>query len=309
MRVFVTGATGYIGSAIVDALQRASHDVVGLVRHQEKARKLSQRGVHAAVGTLGNPSMWQQEAAGCDAFVHAAFEASQKGPEIDRVAVDALLELARHAAVRGPAAVVYTSGMWVLGSTDQIADEQAPLHPADIVAWRPAQEDRVLSASAPNLRTAVVRPGVVYGGAHGIVSDMLRDAENGLMRIIGSGENHWPLVYDRDLAELFARIVSSPDASGIYHANDEGDERVRDVATAIAEHRPHAPDIRYVPIAEARGKLGPLADALALDQRVRSPRARALGWSPALKSVSGNVARLFEELRRGRRAEEEHQER
>ncbi len=308
MRVFVTGATGYIGSAVVDALQRASHDVVGLVRHQEKARKLSQRGVHAAIGTLGNPSMWQQEAAGCDVFVHTAFEASPKGPDIDRIAVDALLDLARHASARGPAALIYTSGVWVLGSTDQPADEQAPRHPADLVAWRPALEDRVLAASASGLRTVVVRPGIVYGGSRGFVSDMLRDAENGLMRIIGSGENHWPLVYDRDLAELYARIVSSADASGIYHANDEGDECVRDVATAIAEHRPHAPDIRYVPIGEARGKLGPLADALVLDQRVRSPRARALGWSPALKSVSGNVARLFDELRRGRRAEQEHQE-
>lgn len=308
MRVFVTGATGYIGSAVVDALQRASHEVVGLVRHQEKARKLSERGVHAAVGTLGNPSMWQQDAAACDVFIHTAFEASEKRVDIDRVAVDALLDLARHAATRGPAAFVYTSSIWVLGSTDGPADEQAPRHPADIVAWRPAQEDRVLAAAAPGLRTVVVRPGIVYGGSRGFVSDMLRDAENGLMRIIGSGENHWPLVYDRDLAELYARLVGASDAAGIFHANDEGDERVRDVATAIAEHRPHAPDIRYVPITEARGKLGPLADALALDQRVRSPRARALGWSPALKSVAGNVARLFEELRRGRRAEEEHRE-
>lgn len=308
MRVFVTGATGYIGSAVVDALQRASHDVVGLVRHQEKARKLSERGVHAAVGTLGNPSMWQQEAAGCDVFIHTAFEASAKGVEIDQIAVDALLDLARKAATRGPAAFIYTSGIWVLGSTDGPADEQAPVHPADIVAWRPMQEDRVLAAATGGLRTLIVRPGIVYGGSRGIVSDMLRDAENGLIRIIGNGENHWPLVYDRDLAELYARLAGAQDASGIYHANDEGDERVGDVAMAIADHRPHAPDIRYVPIAEARTKLGPLADALALDQRVRSPRARALGWSPALKSVSGNVARLFDELRRGKRAEEEHRD-
>lgn len=305
MRVFVTGATGYIGSAVVDALQRASHQVVGLVRHQEKARRLSERGIDAAVGTLGNPSMWQQEAADCDAFIHTAFESSEKGADIDRIAVDALIDLARHAATRGPAVFVYTSGIWVLGSTDGPVDEQAPRRPADIVAWRPAQEDRVLSAAAPGLRTVVVRPGIVYGGSRGIVSDMLRDAENGLMRIIGTGENHWPLIYDRDLAELYARLVGSPEASGLYHANDEGDERVGDVATAIAEHRPHAPDIRYVPIAEARTKLGPLADALTLDQRVRSTRARSLGWSPALKSVSGNVARLFDELRRGKRAEEE----
>lgn len=308
MRVFVTGATGYIGSAVVDALQRASHEVVGLVRHQERARRLAARGVDAAVGTLGSPAMWHQAAASCDAFVHTALEASDKGPEIDRIAVDALLDLARHAAERGPVAVVYTSGIWVLGDTAEPVDEQAPRHAAEISAWRPAHEDRVLAAAGPNLRTAVVRPGIVYGGSRGIVSDMLRDAENGLMRIIGSGENHWPLVYDRDVADLYARIVGHPEASGLYHANDEGDESVRDIVGAIADHRPHPPDVRHVPIAEARTKLGPLADALALDQRVRSPRAHALGWTPALRSVSGNIARLFEELRRGRRAEEEHHE-
>ncbi len=308
MRVFVTGATGYIGSAVVDALQRASHDVIGLVRHQEKARRLATRNVHAAVGTLGNPATWHQEAASCDVFVHTAFEFSDKGPEIDRIAVDALIDLARHAAERGPAALIYTSGVWVLGSSDAPMDEDAPRHPAEISAWRPAHEDRVLAAAGGNLRVAVVRPGIVYGGSRGIVSDLLRDAENGLMRIIGSGENHWPVVYDRDLADLYARIAGEPTASGIYHANDEGDERVRDIVAAIVDHRPHSPDVRHVPIAEARAKLGPLADALALDQRVRSTRAKALGWTPALRSISGNVARLFEELRRGRRAEEEHRD-
>jgi hypothetical protein len=62
------------------------------------------------------------------------------------------------------------------------------------------------------------------------------------------------------------------------------------------------PDVRHVPLAEARAKMGPYADALALDQRVRSPRARALGWSPSLHSVAGNVARLQEEFRTRREA-------
>ncbi len=308
MRVFVTGATGYIGSAVVDALQRASHDVVGLVRHQEKARELNARGVGTGVGTLGNPASWHQQAADCDVFIHAGFEASAKGVEIDRTAIEAILDLARHAATRGPAAVIYTSGVWVLGPNDEPADEQAVLRPISLVAWRPAHEQLVLDAAAGNLRTAVIRPGVVYGGSRGIISDMLKDASNGLMRIIGSGDNHWPVVYDRDLADLYVRVATNQNAHGVFHANDEGDERVRDIAKAIAEHRPQRPDIRFVPLAEAQAKMGPYADALALDQRLRSPRARALGWTPALRSVSGNIARLFEELRRGRRAQEERQE-
>ncbi|MGE3189742.1 MAG: hypothetical protein AB7N90_08675, partial [Vicinamibacterales bacterium] len=76
--------------------------------------------------------------------------------------------------------------------------------------------------------------------------------------------------------------------------------RVVDIAEAIANHLSQRPDIRNMPIEEARTKLGPYADALALDLVVRSPRARALGWAPTLRSVSGNVARLFEEFRNSR---------
>ena len=82
--------------------------------------------------------------------------------------------------------------------------------------------------------------------------------------------------------------------------NDEGDETVNDIVEAIANHVSSRPDIRHVPLDEARAKLGPYADALALDQRLRSPRARALGWAPTLRSVGGNVARLFEEYRNAR---------
>lgn len=307
MRVFVTGATGHIGSAVLDALQRASHDVVALVRHQDKARRLADRGIDAAVGTLGNPNTWRAQAATCDAFVHAAFEPSPKGVEIERIALDTLVEVARGASERGAAALVYTSSLWVLGQTPDPADETAPLHPAAIVAWRPEHERLVLDAGTDRLRTAVIRPGYVYGGARGVVADLLASAENGLMRIVGSGDNHWPLVYDRDLADLYVRVVASDDGRGVFHATDEADETLRAIADAIAAHRPHPPDIRYVPLAEAQAKMGPIAEALALDQRVRSPRAHALGWTPSLSSVSGNIPRLFEELRRGRVALEEQE--
>lgn len=308
MRVFLTGATGYIGSAVVDALQRASHEVVALVRHQEQARRLSERGVECAVGTLGNPTMWRAAASTCDAFVHVAFEQSPKGVEVERIALDAILELAQQAATKGPASLIYTSGVWVLGNTPEPVDESAPVAPTDLVAWRPAHEQLVLDAASDSLRAAVIRPGVVYGGSRGIISEMLASAENGLIRIIGTGENHWPVVYDRDLADLYARVLASEGGRGIFHGTDDAEEPVRAIAEAIAEHRPNAPDIRYVPLNEAHTKLGPYADALALDQRVRSTRSRALGWTPHLHSVSSNVPRLFEELRRDRRTRQEQDE-
>lgn len=303
MRIFLTGATGYIGTAVLDAFVRAGHEPAALVRTPEKAERVATRGVRAIVGELGTPESWVEAAAGCDAIVHTAFEASRQGVAIDRMAIDGLLEAARRRTAAGDATtVVYTSGVWVLGDTPQPADESAALNPPDLVAWRPAHEQLVLDAAASGVRSVVVRPGIVYGGARGIVADLLKEGGNGLIRIIGPGTNHWPCVYDRDLADLYARIVASPEAHGIFHANDEADERVEDIVAAIAEHSKTGADVRRVPITEARTKLGPIADALVLDQRVRSPRARALGWEPTLHSIAGNVARLLEEYRDARAA-------
>ena len=177
--------------------------------------------------------------------------------------------------------------MWVLGPSPDPATEESPLNPTPIASWRPAHEKLVLDAVSPTLRTMVVRPGVVYGNGGGMVGDLLKMASNGLVRVVGDGNNHWPLVYDRDLADLYARLVANPEASGIYHANDEGDERLNDIIAAIKPHVAHRPDVRYVPIDEARTKMGPMADAWALDQVVRSARARALGWAPVAPIRSG----------------------
>jgi nucleoside-diphosphate-sugar epimerase len=239
-----------------------------------------------------------------DGYIHTAYDWTG-GPAIERAALDAIVKAARRprtAGSKGPQKrfVIYTSGVWVLGPVPEPAAEDSPINPVSLVAWRPEHEQLVLNAAGAGLRTVVVRPGIVYGGGHGIVGDLLKSASNGLVRVIGDGSNHWPLVYDRDLADLYARLAADENASGVYHANDEGDERVNDIVSAIAPYLPVRPDVRHVPIEEARSKMGAFADALALDQVVRSPRARALGWTPSLHSVAGNAARLLEEWRASR---------
>jgi nucleoside-diphosphate-sugar epimerase len=302
MRIFLTGATGYIGSAVLDALVRAGHEVTALVRNPEKAERVSRLGVEPIVGDLSKPASYMPAATAADGIVHTAFEFSKNGPTVDRAAIDNLISAAERRASNGlPASFVYTSGVWVLGDARTPADESAPVQPVPLVAWRPGHEQVVLSAGR-GVRTVVVRPGVVYGGARGIIGDLLKDALNGLVRIVGEGKNHWPCIYDRDLADLYVRVATLDDAHGVFHANDEADESVVDIVDAIAGHAKMRPDVRHVPIDEARAKMGPYADALALDQLIRSPRARALGWAPTLHSVSGNVSRLFEEYRTSREA-------
>ena len=297
MRIFLTGGTGYIGSAVLDAFVKAGHHVDALVRNSEKAADVQARGATPVLGDASQPASYADAAAAADVVVLTAFDESPRGVEIDARTLDTVL-----ATPGTPGRVIiYTSGIWVLGPAAQSVDESAPLNPIELVAWRPAHEQRVLDAATAGWRAVVIRPGIVYGGSRGIVGDLLQDAANSLIRVIGPGDNHWPLVYDRDLGDLYVRVATNPEASGIYHANDEGDETVNEIVAALSEHAKTEPSVRHVPIAEARKKMGPYADALALDQIVRSPRARALGWQPTLRSVSGNAARLFEEWRRKKR--------
>lgn len=296
MRIFLTGGTGYIGGAVLEACVRAGHRVDALVRSAGKAAAVEARGAHGVVGDLTDEKTYSGVLAVADGVIHTALEGSPRAPEVDAHALDVLLAPADRAA----RFMIYTSGIWVLGSGASPMDESAPLQPAGLVAWRPAHERRVLDAARPGFRTIVIRPGIVFGGSRGIVGDLFKDAANGLVRIVGAGDNRWPLIYDRDLADLYLRLAVAPDASGVYHANDEQDERVNDVVAAIARHVPVDPSIRHMPIEEARKKMGPYADALVLDQVVRSPRARALGWSPSIHSVAANTARLYEEWRTGK---------
>ncbi len=300
MRIFLTGATGYIGEAVLEACARAGHDVTAVVRKAAKLRDTGTPQVRPLVADLADPASWAPALAGHDVVIHTAFEGSARGPAVDRGVVDTVLGVAREARTAGhPPAIIYTSGIWVLGPADQPAGEDAALNPTPLVAWRPAHEQAILDAGGDGVRTAVIRPGIVYGGSRGIVGDLFRDAANGLIRIIGTGQNRWPLVHMRDLADLYLRIAAAPEARGVFHATDDSDERVSDIADAVAAHMTVTPDIRRVPIQEARTKMGPYADALVLDQVVRSVRSRALGWEPASRSVTANVSRLFEEWRAG----------
>ena len=306
MRIFLTGATGYIGSAVLDALVRAGHDVTALVRTKEKAKRVAKRGAHPVIGDLADPESFRTEAEAQDGYVHTAYDSrSGRGPAIDRAVLETILTAVRRPRTTGsvvPARrfVIYTSGVWILGRSPEPATEDSPINPIELASWRPTHEQLVLDAANDVLRTVVVRPGVVYGSGAGMVGDLFKAASNGLVRVVGDGNNDWPLIYDRDLADLYARLAARQDAAGIYHANDEGDERVNDLVSAIKPYVPVKPDVRHVPIDEARHKLGAIADALALDQVVRSPRARALGWTPSLRSVGGNAARLLEEWRAAR---------
>jgi nucleoside-diphosphate-sugar epimerase len=164
------------------------------------------------IGDLEKPSSYAAAAERSEVIVHTALDGSSRRDKIDRLAIDTFLAAATSRVASGkPAAFVYTSDVWVLGDTAAPVAEDAPVQPTPLVAWRPAHERLVLDAGRFRTpRTVVMRPGIVYGGNRGIIADMLKDAANGLVRVIGEGKNHWPCVYARDLADVYLRVTTRP---------------------------------------------------------------------------------------------------
>jgi nucleoside-diphosphate-sugar epimerase len=295
MRIFLTGATSLIGAAVASALVKAGHSVSALVRPTGPVPAwLRQQGIEVLKGDLADIASNRAALEGFDAVVHCARDTTAQGPTIDRQVIDACRDIFLRA---GRGLFVYASSAWVIGPTRGPVDESTDVHPPEIERDRPAIERAVLDAHGGGVRTIVVRPGLVYGGDSGVVADMLRDATNGIVRVVGSGDNHWPLIYRDDLADLFVRLVAHPDVSGVVHATDGSADTVNDLVEAMGTHVVHKPEVRHMSIADARHRMGALAEALAMDQVVRSPKAHAIGWTPSLTSVARNVPRLLEERR------------
>jgi nucleoside-diphosphate-sugar epimerase len=287
LNVFLTGATGYIGGAVADALLRAGHSVVGLARSDEAAGRLSAKEITPFHGDLNSPASLARAAAESDAVIHTG---TTNDGNIDQAAVRAMLDALRDSGKP----FIYTSGIWVLGDTGgSIADETWPLNPAALVAWRPAAEQMVLSSAAAGVRSIVIRPGVVYGRGGGIPAEFVRSArETGAARYIGTGENRWPMVHVEDLAELYVLALQRAPSGTIFHATDGSSYRVREIAEAASFGAGADGRIQSWPLDEARKTLGAYADALVLDQLVTSENAKStLSWK--LWTVS-----VIEDLRR-----------
>ncbi|HEX7153544.1 MAG TPA: NAD-dependent epimerase/dehydratase family protein [Thermoanaerobaculia bacterium] len=283
MRIFMTGATGYIGGAVAAALTHAGHEVAALVRPDAEARHLRDLGVFIVTGDLSSLPEMGETLANYDAYVHTAQPSKDAEPAV-RAAIDAFTAQSGH--------LVYTSGVWVLGNTDG-ADENAPVNPLTIVGWRPAIEEMVLGAGG-----AVLRPGCVYGGKQSLLADWFASAEQQQpLRLVGDGTNRWAMVDLHELADLYVKAVEQR-ATGVLHGIDDSDATLEECARAVA------PDATFqkTPLADAREKLGPFAEALAVDQRISSSYTRQkLGWNPR-RTFVGSINGQWQEWREAQRA-------
>jgi nucleoside-diphosphate-sugar epimerase len=288
MKVFLTGGSGYIGSAVALALKKAGHDVLALVRSEAKGKTLKAAGGKLVVGDLANPAGYAGAAWGRGAFVHVAQDYSANGVELDRKTIQSARDLLRGQV---GATFIYTSGCWVQGATEGVADEQTPLKPAKMVGWRPANEQLALDMAKDGIRSVVVRPAIVYGGAKGgIPATFFGTAlKHGAAQTVGEGANHWPLVHVDDLAELYVRLVERAPAGSVYYASDASRLTQREIAEAAS--RAAGKDGK---VAAQQPDGSPYHEALTLDQRISSEKARNdLDWRPRHESFASEADPLF----------------
>ena len=309
MRVFLTGATGYVGSAVAEGLLRAGHEVVGLTRSEESLESLEERGVRARAGSIEDPGLIARLAAECEAVIHAA------APTEDPAAAEeALLRGVRESFRQSEVPFVYTSGGWVMGETPagETATEESSLRPPPALSWRPEVERRVLAEEG--LRTVVVRPALVYGKvgdpSGSVVDDLLQwaRAAGGTARFVTKpdpDEDHlWTMVHREDLGDFYARLLQRLRAKAPLSAALDGQVflctsgepvRVEEVARAVsrAVSQEAGGEARPWPLDEARRELGEYADSLALSQRLSDAKARRmLGWQPGSPTVFDELAAI-----------------
>jgi nucleoside-diphosphate-sugar epimerase len=293
MHVFVTGATGFIGTVVTEKLQAQGHKVTGLARNDEAVKQLQSRQVTPLQGSLQDRDILIQAAREADAVIHLGFGQGQDAIETDKQNIDAFLT-----GLRGSnKPFIYTSGSMVTGDTgDQMTDETAPLDTKGAAAWRGQHEGIAFTGVQQGVHAIVVRPAsIVYGrGGGGTITSQIKSArEQGVVRYIGDGNNRKTPVHVDDLAALYVLALEKANPGEVFIGAEE--EIVTQKQVAEAASRAGGADGKIVswPYQEAMKIIGFFAYIQSLNSVVSGAKARrVLDWHP-------NGPTLMDELDHG----------
>ena len=284
MKIFMTGATGYIGGTIARRLLDDGHEIRGLVRDTEKGRKLAVFGVEPVMGGLDDTAILAAEARRADAVINAA-NSDHRG------AIDAFLEALAGSNKR----FIHTSGSSIVAddahgdvASEKIYDEETPFEPVPGKQARVDIDRAIRDASRRGVRSIVVCPTMIYGNGLGLARDSAqipglakRAKASGVVRHVGQGLNVWSNVHVEDLADLYRLALETAPAGSFFFA-ENGEASYREICAAIAR-RLKLGEPQAWPFEEAAKELGENSAAYTFgsNSRVRARRARSeLGWQP-----------------------------
>ena len=288
MRVFVTGATGFIGSAVVPELLKAGHQVLGLARSDKSAQALADAGAEAHRGSLEDLDSLKSGAALADAVIHLGFVHDfanfAAAAETDRRAIETLGDAL--AGTNRP--LVTTSGLLGLNTPGRLATEQDAASPHS-----PRVSEAVTQAQvAKGVRASVVRlaPSVHGRGDQGFVPMLLNCArEKGVAVYVGDGANRWPAVHRLDAARLYRLVLEQGTAGASYHGTADEGIPMREIMTVIGNHLdlPVASKSRE----EAGEYLSWIVPFATLDAPSSSEfTQQQLGWHPTQPGLLADLA-------------------
>jgi len=281
MRVFLTGASGFVGSAVMEDLIQAGHQVLALVRGDDAAAKVALLGAEPYRGDLSAPGHLAEAAKACDGVIHTAFihDFSNMGEsaKIDLAAIETI-----GAALAGSGKpFVVTSAIGVLEAGRLVTENDAPT-PGSAGAYRVPSELAALALAARGVRASVVRlPPSVHGeGDYGFVPALIDIArKQAVSAYIGDGMNRWPAVHRRDAARLYRLALESGVAGTAYHAVADEGVATRDIAEVIGK-RLNLP-VEGLSEEAVAGHFGWLGRFFGTDWWASSAQTQQeLGWKP-----------------------------